>query len=59
MKVDLISRTEFNKLRQQVRDALDQASSHDPEHHERLVVLERQMQRLGAPEYRRVRKGKP
>ena len=38
-------------------DAIMLASSHDPEHEDRLDVIERQLERIGAPQYRRVRKG--
>lgn len=48
-----------------VWDALMLASSHDPDHAKelrdlriRIEVLERQMERIGAPQYRLVRKGK-
>ena len=39
-------------------DAMMLVSTHDPEHEHRLNILERQTERLGAPQYRVVRKGK-
>jgi len=50
-----ITRKEWNKLVKQVKEALRLASVHDPEHETRLGVIERQMERIGAPQYRRVR----
>jgi hypothetical protein len=71
-----ITRKEYNKLVQQVKDALRLASTHDPDHAKllndharwlvqlgtqlcnRIDIIERQLERLGAPQYRTVRKGK-
>jgi hypothetical protein len=93
------TRVEIKKLQRQVRDALNQSSTHDPDHAKlladharwlvqlgtelgkridrlvdhvnrevgvasepplflRVAILERQVQRFGAPQYRVVRKGK-
>jgi hypothetical protein len=52
-----ITRTEYNKLYQLAKDALRLASTHDPDHELRISILERQVERLGAPIYR-VIKGK-
>ena len=38
-------------------DAMQLASSHDPDLLLRIEVLERQMERLGAPQYRTIKKG--
>jgi hypothetical protein len=53
-----ITRKEYNRLCRQVKDALELASNHDPDHELRLAIIERQLQRLGAPQYRTIRKGK-
>ena len=37
-----------------VYDALALASTHDPDHNYRISILERQMYRIGAPQYRHV-----
>lgn len=50
-----ITRKEFNKLNQIAKDALRLASKHDPDLEKRIVVLERQMERLGALQYRKVK----
>ena len=39
-------------------DALMLASNHDPDLESRISILERQMQRLGAPQYRTIYAGK-
>lgn len=39
-------------------DAMELASTHDPDHERRLEILERQMERIGAPQYRLVKKGR-
>ncbi|MCU1305189.1 MAG: hypothetical protein JWQ87_5473 [Candidatus Sulfotelmatobacter sp.] len=39
-------------------DAMGLASTHDPDLLGRIEILERQMERLKAPQYRLVRKGK-
>lgn len=68
MSAKPITRKEFNNLSRQVRDALKLASTHDPDlvkqikalskiiaaQFDRIVVMERQLERLGAPQYRRV-----
>ena len=48
----------LQKLERQVRDALDLASSHDPDITDRINMLERQVERLGAPAYRVYRSSK-
>jgi phosphate uptake regulator len=53
-----ITRAEYNKLLHMVKDALTLASTHDPEHEQRLYILERQVERLGAPQYRVVEAGR-
>ena len=64
-----ITRKEYNKVLRLAKDALELACHHDPEHAKELKklrkdvthldillgVVERQLQRLGAPQYRRVR----
>jgi len=47
----------FLKVERQAKGALWLASEHDPDLEKRIVILERQMQRLGAPRYREVKKG--
>jgi hypothetical protein len=39
-------------------DAMKLASHHDPDLVERIDIIERQLERLGAPQYRVLRKGK-
>jgi hypothetical protein len=46
---------EFKKVQKTAAEALRLASKHDPDLEERIVILERQMKRLGAPQYRRVK----
>jgi hypothetical protein len=48
-----ITRAEYNKLARQLRDVMKLASTHDPEHEQRLDVVERRLDRIGAPKYRR------
>lgn len=36
-------------------NAMQLASTHDPDLEQRIGILERQMERLGVPQYRRVR----
>lgn len=50
-----ITRKEYNLVLRMAKDALRMASTHDPEHEQRLAVLERQMERIGAPQYRKVK----
>lgn len=49
------TRTEFKKVQKDSTEALRLASKHDPDLELRIAILERQMKRLGAPQYRRVR----
>jgi len=62
-----ITRAEFNKVARHAKWALTLASNHDPDpDHEdqlkslrlRLDIVERQLQRMNAPQYRVIRKGK-
>ena len=53
-----VTRKEFQKLLRIATEALRLASKHDPDLERRISVLERQVERLGAPQYRLVRKGK-
>jgi len=53
-----IKRAEWNKLVRYSKDCMRLASTHDPDLLKRIEVLERQMQRIGAPQYRLVSKGK-
>lgn len=46
-----VSRKEWNTLVKLVREALRLVSKHDPDHELRLTGLERQMRRLGTPQY--------
>lgn len=46
---------EFKKLQKTANEALRLASKHDPDLERRIVILERQMERLDAPQYRRVK----
>jgi hypothetical protein len=61
-----IKEVNFERLAGFAWDAMVLASTHDPEHEKdlfelrsRIEVLERQMERIGAPQYRTIRKGKP
>ena len=49
-----VTRKEYEEVLRIAQDALRMASVHDPEHERRLGILERQVTRLGAPEYRTV-----
>lgn len=60
-----ITRAEFNVWKKTAFAALELAMKHDPDHAEqlrdlelRVGILERQMERLGAPQYRVISKGK-
>lgn len=50
-----ITRKEFSRLERIAKEALRLASKHDPDLVMRIEVLERQMVRIGAPQYRRVK----
>ena len=52
-----ITRKEFNELTKIAKDALSLASRHDPDHEHRLEIIERQLERLYAPQYRELSKG--
>ena len=56
---------QFKKLEKVAKEALRLASSHDPDHaHDlkslrlRLDIVERQLQRMNAPQFRVIRKGR-
>jgi hypothetical protein len=53
-----ITRKEYNDLVKWLKDVSRLASTHDPDHGHRLDILERQVERLGAPQYRTLYKGK-
>lgn len=60
-----VTRAEFNALKTAAYAALELAMKHDPDHAKQLRdlglqvgILERQMERLGAPQYRVISKGK-
>jgi hypothetical protein len=50
-----ITRKEWNRLWSFVRGIADLAMHHDPEHEDRLNIIERQLEKLNAPQYRTVR----
>lgn len=56
MKV--VTQKEWNETQSRLKEALRLASSHDPDLLRRIEVLERQVSRLGAPQYRLLRKGR-
>lgn len=65
MKVKTVAWERFEKVERDAKEALRLASHHDPDHerrfkelYNRIAVIDRQLQRLCAPEYRVVRKGK-
>lgn len=47
-----VTKREFDRLKRDVRDALYLSSTHDPDHDLRLSIVERRLDRLGAPQYR-------
>jgi hypothetical protein len=49
-----ITRKEFAKVTRRANAALKLASTHDPDLLSRIEVLERQMERIGAPQYRKI-----
>lgn len=60
-----ITRAEFNALKAVAYSVLGMVIKHDPDHakqlrdlERRVGILERQMERLGAPQYRVIGKGK-
>ena len=57
-RAKFIETASMKRLKGFAWDAMQLASTHDPDLLLRIEVLERQMQRLGAPQYRAVRKGK-
>jgi hypothetical protein len=52
-----ITREEFARHERMIREALRLSSTHDPDIMNRLAILERQVERLGAPQYRVIRNG--
>jgi hypothetical protein len=61
-RTKFIVETDITKLKSSVWDLMQLALSHDPEHSKqlrnlemRVSILERQMERIGAPQYRRVK----
>jgi len=57
-KAKFIAEVDLKRLAGCAWDAMILASTHDPDHDIRLSILERQMERFGAPQYRVLRKGK-
>lgn len=55
---NFIEKSTLKRVAAMSYDAMQLVSTHDPDLEQRIAVLERQMQRLGAPQYRVVRKGK-
>jgi hypothetical protein len=58
-RANFIATVDLKKLAEYAWDAMQLASSHDPDHaftlesfEDRISVLERQMERIGAPQYR-------
>jgi hypothetical protein len=63
--IKLVTKKEYNELQKTANEALRLAITHDPDHGKmlrdltiRVETIERQMERLGAPQYRVVSKGK-
>jgi len=54
-RASFIERSDLKKVAAFAWDAMQLASSHDPDLEDRIVILERQMERLGAPQYRKVK----
>lgn len=50
-----IRRKEFQRVERIAIDALRMASTHDPDLLQRIIVMERQLRRLGAPQYRKAK----
>jgi hypothetical protein len=50
-----IESVDLKKLAGYAWDAMQLASTHDPDLEWRITVLERQTERLGAPQYRKVK----
>ena len=57
-RAKFIAEVDLKKLAGTTWDALMLASTHDPDLEMRIDVLERQMERIGAPQYRLIKKGK-
>lgn len=57
-RAKFIKTASLEKVAAYAWDAMQLASSHDPDHEKRLAILERQVERLGAPQYRTVRSRK-
>jgi hypothetical protein len=52
-----ITRKEFVALQKMALSALRLAAHHDPDHEHRLQLVEHRLDRIGAPQYRTIRKG--
>lgn len=64
-RAEFVKHACLKRVRQRAWDAMEMASTHDPDHAKELVelrsrveVLERQMERIGAPRYRTICKGR-
>ena len=64
-RAEFVKHASLARVRRRAWDAMAMASSHDPDHakellelRSRIEVLEREMERIGAPLYRTIRKGK-
>lgn len=55
MKTKTVDFQRFLDAEKNAKEALRLASKHDPDLELRISVLERQMKRLGAPQYRKVK----
>ena len=65
LRAKFIASKDIKEIAAHAWDALTLASTHDPDHakklrelESRIEVLERQMERIGAPQYRTIYKGK-
>jgi hypothetical protein len=54
-RANFIVTVDIKKLAGYSWDAMQLASKHDPDLLARIEIIERQLQRLGAPQYRRVK----
>lgn len=58
-RANFIKTVDFERLAGYAWDAMQLASTHDPDLETRISILERQVERIGAPKYRVISKGKP
>ena len=58
-RANFIKNADIKKLAAYAWDAMQLASTHDPDLQARIAILERQTEILGAPQFRTVYKGKP